>query len=415
MDKRYPKRPYDLSAEEAREPGKLGQTLREWGVAVVKDVFAADECREKTRRLVQAMEALSQGRFDHRDFRGTWNPEVLPPMVRSGLIQALMGNGQEVGELRSDDRVTELTKLAYSDLHGYEVKEVVCSVDGINIRPPIAPFSDDDRQEDWPHIDVSHKGRMLECIQAQIVLTNTTAAFRCSPKSHLVSDALMTPEFGGREQDGDWTRLQKAFASKFAEMVVAVGGKYQVPIHTSAGSMIFWLSSTVHSAITQRRGNREVSPAAAADPLHNWRCVVYVCHMPRALVTDADIWRRHWAAEHNRTTNHNGRRVFPLIPPTQAGVAFEPGMMRLIQDPKAAFELVPPCRTEKWMALLGVPSAPRPPGWTPFLPETRGRSNDRGRGRGRGRGRDRDRDRDLDRGSGAARGGGGGGSGAARV
>ena len=391
----HPKRPYDLDHAEARDPGKLGAVLREWGVAVVKDVFDAAECRAVTEEMVRALEALSSGKFDRTRASDTWNPSVLPPMVRSGLVQALMGNLAAVSDLRADPRCETLFRLLYTELHGEPVEEVVTSVDGVNIRPPVEPLHDD-RTEDWPHVDVSRKGRMYECVQGQVVLNPTSAAFRCSPKSHLVYEALLGPECGGHEQDGDWTRLQRSYADKFAAMVTAVGGKYQVPVHAPAGSMIFWLSSTLHSAQVQRR---TAAPFVydPADPLKNWRAVVYVCHVPRRSVDDRHIYGLHYAAAHNRSTNHNGRRLFPLVPPTQKGVVFHPDIAKYIQDPARAYELLPPTTNPAWTRLLGTPTVPAPPGWTPFLPETKG-----GRGHGHGRG--------DGRGSGSGRSGGGSGS-----
>jgi hypothetical protein len=379
--KTYPRRPYDLDHAEAREPGKLGAVLREWGVAVVKNVFSLGECRSVMDQMVHALEVLSSGHFDHRRATETWDPSVLPPMVRSGLVQALMGNLSEVADMRSHPRCVHLFRVLHSELRGVAVDELVTSIDGINIRPPVEPFHDD-RTEDWPHVDVSRKGCMFNCVQSQVVLNNTSAAFRCSPKSHTLYERLLSPEFGGHEQEGDWTRLQRSYKADFEAAVVAAGGKFQVPVHASAGDMIFWLSSTLHSAQVQRRGTK-AWVCDPADPLKNWRAVVYVCLLPRADVDDRHIYRLHYAAANNRTTNHNGRRLFPLVPPTQAGVEFHPDIAELIEDPSKVYDRLPPTTNPAWIQLLGKPSVPAPVDYVPFLPASGGR---RSRGGGGTRG-----------------------------
>jgi uncharacterized membrane protein YgcG len=401
----HPKRPYDLDFAEACEPGRLAAVLQEWGVAVVKDVFTAAECRGVADEMVRALEVLSHGRFDRTRASDTWDPSVLPPMVRSGLVQALMGNLAAVANLRADPRCSTLFQLLYSHLHGTDVKELVTSVDGVNIRPPVEPFHTD-RTEDWPHVDVSRKGRMFECVQSQVVLNPSSAAFRCSPKSHLLYEKLMEPEFGGHEQDGDWTRLQRPYVDKFAALVAGLGGKYQVPVHAPCGSMIFWLSSTLHSAQVQRRSAAptEYDPA---DPLKNWRAVVYVCLRPRQSVDDRHIYGLHYAAAHNRSTNHNGRRLFPLVPPTQKGVVFHPDILEYIHEPVKAYKLLPPTFNDAWYRLLGTPTVPAPPGWEPRLPSSRvGRGGGRGGGTGGGDGRGGGGGRDGGTGSRRGRGGG---------
>jgi uncharacterized membrane protein YgcG len=397
--KKAPKmRAYDMTLEEAC--GKLGPTLREWGVAVVKDVFPADRCEAACEDLVSALETLSGGKFDRHHPNATWDPAYLPSMPRSGLMQAQVGF--KGSQFRGDPIVRALFRAAYSDLRGRPVTDTVSSLDGVNIRPPIAPFYDE-YTEDWPHIDASHKSfgdLTRQCIQAQVVLSDTSAAFRCSPKSHLKSDGLMDPRYGGREQEGDWTRLKREHVKQFADEVRAIGGTYQTPVHTPRGSMIFWLSNTVHSAIVQRQraGSADAPAPAPASPLANWRFIVYVCHVPRDEVDDEHIWRLHWAWENNRVTNHNGRRVFDLEASNQKGLVRDPEFVKFIRDPKLVYSVLPPPTDADWVRdMLGVPTTPSPPGWAP-----RGAGGGRGRGGG-GRGRG---------GGGTGRGGGGGSSGA---
>ena len=70
----------------------------------------------------------------------------------------------------------------YSKLKGIDVHEFVCSIDGINVQPNISRMPTGEK--DWPHCDQTERADIFKCVQGQVVLTNTNASFRATPKSH---------------------------------------------------------------------------------------------------------------------------------------------------------------------------------------------------------------------------------------
>lgn len=172
--------PFTVAFEDPDFKYKLPEILKEWGVVVITDVFSPDECEASVTQLVNYVETLSDG-FDHKNPKATWIKEHIPPAVRDGLFQCMIGNLPAVTNIRSDPRVREVFTTVYSDIRGKPVTEFVSSLDGVNIRPPVAPFYDDSMR-DWAHIDISRCGAMTECVQGQVVLTSTSASFRCSPR-----------------------------------------------------------------------------------------------------------------------------------------------------------------------------------------------------------------------------------------
>ena len=80
---------------------------------------------------------------------------------------------------------------------------MITSIDGINIKPNlVGPYDNSNpsistssdftlnASTDWAHIDQT-SGDPLKCVQGQIVLANTTACFRCSPKSCFLFNEIM--------------------------------------------------------------------------------------------------------------------------------------------------------------------------------------------------------------------------------
>jgi hypothetical protein len=80
--------------------------------------------------------------------------------------------------------------MLYSNLRGYEIDDFVTSLDGLNFKPPIEPFHVDDDKNDWAHVDQTFKG-IHDCIQGQVVLSDTSAGFRASSRSHLLHDNIL--------------------------------------------------------------------------------------------------------------------------------------------------------------------------------------------------------------------------------
>ncbi len=173
-------------------------------------------------------------------------------MVRDGLFQCRVGNVKAAWDLRCDERVHSVFRAAYSSLRGRAVDDFTTSIDAVNVRPPVAPFYDADSSRDWAHFDLTRPGMAYECVQGQVVLTDTTAGFRCSPRSHSIYEEIQRKVMHLPETDTrDWGLLRPDAYPAVEEMVKAIHGAFQIPILTRKGSMILWLSATLHSAKLQ--------------------------------------------------------------------------------------------------------------------------------------------------------------------
>eukprot|EP00050_Salpingoeca_kvevrii_P012539 m.23372 g.23372 ORF g.23372 m.23372 type:complete len:342 (-) comp4107_c0_seq1:93-1118(-) len=319
--------------------------LREDGVLVLHNVLPDAECEQKMESLVGHLRALNPALTRKPS---TWTPGNLPSGPRSGLFQSLVSHFPTVWELRADERVRSIFTEMYSALRGRRVEDYVVSLDGINVRPPARPFHRPD--EDWAHLDQTVRNDIFSCIQGQVVLSNSTACFRCSPKSHLVFEEVL--DAAGCNNDRQWCLFHKSLYPELRRLIEGVGGQWQIPVEAPRGSVILWLSSVIHSARLQLPGS-EVDPT---DCWSQWRGVVYICYRPLEDVDEAHIGRLRKCFKENRSTNHWGTKIFPLNTRSRRdSVSPHASIARLLKDPTAVYEIrgLRPPNTPAVRALLG--------------------------------------------------------------
>jgi hypothetical protein len=326
---------------------KLPELLKHWGVVVITDVFSPEECEESMNHLVNYVEELSDG-FDHKNPKDTWIKERIPPAVRDGLFQCMIGNLPAVTAIRADPRVQKIFTIIYSNLRGKPVTEFVSSLDGVNIRPPVPPYYNES-MTDWAHIDISRRDAMFECVQGQVVLTSTSASFRCSPRSHLIYEKLLF-EYGSGEHAAEWCMFNTKYYDQLAKEVEAIGGKWQIPIIVPIGSMILWFSSTIHSARLQ-------SPPETIKLVEgkwkDWRGVIYTCLRPKDEIDDDHIFRLKSAYRNNLCTNHWGKKIFSTTPATQKKTVYVPKIREFMSRPSRVYEIFPKSLNPRWLKLIG--------------------------------------------------------------
>lgn len=269
--------------------------LEKEGVLVITDVFSEEDSDTYFGNIKATISKiinldLEKAFEDKRD---------LPPQPRTGLFQSLFANLPEIWKLRRDERVKNIFRKLYSQINNREENNFVISGDGLSIRPP---FEKKVEIKDWAHVDQISLG--IKCIQGQVVLTNTTACFRCSPRSHLLHESLMK-KYGLSKKiektiKGDqWFKLPYEIYDGFKNELENIGGKFQIPILAPKGSMIFWYSNTFHSAMHQHDDS--------------WRCVVYICYRPLREFSKRNLKTRKDAILFNRVTNHWSIKTFPKI------------------------------------------------------------------------------------------------------
>uniref|UniRef100_A0A0G4GGG7 Uncharacterized protein n=1 Tax=Chromera velia CCMP2878 TaxID=1169474 RepID=A0A0G4GGG7_9ALVE len=324
----------------AVSPKTLGDSLKSHGVVVIENVFSAKECDGTMDQIVSCFESLGTG-IDRKAIRETWTDSNLPPQTRPGMFQSLLGNMQPLWKIRRDERVASIFHNAYTSLRTEAKQQYVISHDGFNVMPNQLVQPDqhwDHPARDWAHLDQTIRGDPYMCIQGQVVLTNTTAAFRCSPKSHLVYESLLSSEGSPEDDTSNWRRFNTRDEMKMREarrLIQTVGGQWQVPVYTPRGSVILWLSSVVHSA----KPSHQVEEASPEDPYRGWRGVAYVCYRPADEFSPEELAAIERSVASNLLMNHWSTKQFRARGPKRFGVSEGPGaqIQSLLRAPQQLY------------------------------------------------------------------------------
>lgn len=333
-----------ISFHDPQFNNQVVKILKEDGVVVIDDVLTIDQSDTLMEQITNCFQKLGTGIIANDP--DTWSKDKLPPQTRSGLYQCLMANIQPVWDLRSNKNVKKIFEIIYSSLRKKEIKDFICSGDGINIRPKQSSYRKDNK--DWAHLDQT-EGCIEKCVQGQVVLTNTTAGFRCSPKSHLIFNKLKEKYV---KSDSNWYKFPKDQYDVIKEMVEEIGGEWQIPILTKKGSMILWFSSLIHSARTQETN----LPINNNDKYRDWRGVVYICYRPREELTDQEIRKRSSAFVDNRVTNHWSTNIFQKrVGNHFLYINIDNKIKNLVDNPKNLYDIIGyPALSDEQKRIAGI-------------------------------------------------------------
>ena len=344
-------KPFTVSYKDEDRKNRIPEVLKEFGVCVITDVFSPEQCDEQMQHMVDGITTISPSvKIDtFENLKETWKDRDIMPQVRKGLHQE--GYSFLGWPMRSSTIVEEIFQDVYSNLRGKPVTHTITSLGSINVRPPIPPFARADY--DWAHYDQTESDNKFECVQGQIVLTTTTAGFRCSPKSHLIHKQVCE-ENGRLGEKGDWFRFPPSMYKDLQKKVSAVGGQWQIPVIAPKGSIILWFSATIHSA----KLADEESFIDAYDPddkWKNWRGIVYCSQRPADELSEEHMKTLHYAWEKNYTTNHWGYKIFKK-PHHYKESNYNPTIVSYVTAPLRIFKKHPelePQLDERTKRLLG--------------------------------------------------------------
>jgi len=278
--------------------------VKEFGIVVIKNVMSSNECDLYTEQTIDALEQVSH--FRRNDLE-TWIPQNLPQQVRPGMFHEVICNIPSVNAIRFNPNIIRIFKVYYShfkDKH-YDDIDLIVSNDGVNIKPGLVPPYESGI--DWAHIDQTEDSdKPFKCIQGQMVLSNTSACFRASPKSHkLFSNYLAQSENANGK--GNFLKFRAEQYPLMQKKLENIGGSWQIKIPAMKGDFIIWTSSTVHSATLQEKPERPVK----MDKWNGWRHVVYVCYRTRDEFKEEELKKKYQSFLENRVTNHWSTMIFP--------------------------------------------------------------------------------------------------------
>jgi hypothetical protein len=294
--------------------------LKEWGVVVIKDVYSRDQCSNFLMDYVPRIKTVLN------------NMNTPKP----GQHKDIICHDKALWNFRNDVRLEALYSYLYAKFHDKQNYPIVLSsIDGVNIKDPTTSPYFNDQKPDWAHLDQTN-GDLWDCIQGQIVLSDTSAGFVCSPKSHLVYRQVMDIMHVLPTNRTNWCVISGKATKQQEKMIIdtinSVGGTWQGYIYVPPGSVILWLSTTIHSAKIADKPPKNMlnqNPVKLLKELTGWRAVIYLCYIMSDTMTPEQKELRWSAMTNNRSMNHWCTAIWDnyLAP------SYNKDMMDLLKDP----------------------------------------------------------------------------------
>ncbi len=273
----------------------LKETLSKYGVAIIPSVLNDQETQEMRDGMWEYLEKVTEQfdapikRNDHKSWR---NLQKLFPL-HSMLIQHwAVGQSQFVWNLRQNPKLVEI----FSHFWNTPAEDLLVSFDGASFAmPPEKTNLGWYRNVEKLHTDQSYLRNEFECMQSWVTgfdVNPGDATLRFLEGSHAVHKKF--GEVHSKKDKDDWYKLTE----EEIEWYVSQGCERKC-ITCPVGSMVFWDSRTIHC------GQEPMRQRAAP----NFRCVVYLCYVPRTLATEANLTKKRKAFEEMRMTTHYPQKV----------------------------------------------------------------------------------------------------------
>lgn len=308
---------YTVSYNSADWRTAISQKLQDEGVVIVTDVYSQNQADETIEELKTIFTTIDNKLKDEKQWSNTDN---LPVRKGTWMVHTAFSGLPIIWKYRQCDHLCDIFKAAYNGIREEEYENFVTSIDGFTLRPPVEPFYNN---KDWPHLDQTESDDLYECIQGQVVLSDTSASFICSPRSHKIFPQVLDL-INVKGKPGNFAKIPTNKIREVIDLIQSVDGVWQIPIIAPAGSIILWLSSVIHSAKTHDAGINS----------DGWRGVIYISQRPWNdvnLVTHSQ--KLIEAYELNKTTNHWGTKEFEPKKDCK-----NPKFLKYINEPKKIYQ-----------------------------------------------------------------------------
>lgn len=282
----------------------LRETIDTYGVAIIPNVLNEDECSEMERGMWDTLEHWTQ-LWDtpiRRDKPNSWrNIKYLFPKHSMLIQQYGLGHAQFIWNLRQNMKCVE----PFARLWNCQPDELLTSFDAASFHMPPETTKIGWHKNAWFHSDQSYTRNNFECVQSWVTAFDvnkydaTLAIYEGSHRYHR--------EFAEQfnvTNTSNWYKLESDEQRNFYKDRGCTENRIMCP----KGSMVFWDSRTIHCGVEPSLGRN----------MPNFRCVAYLCYMPRELSTKAQLNKKIKAFDEMRMTSHWPCKVklFPKMPRT---------------------------------------------------------------------------------------------------
>jgi hypothetical protein len=286
----------------------LSSTLSEFGVAIIPSLLSEEECKEMEDGMWNTLETWTQNWEQpiNRNIPESWkNIRDLFPKHSMLIQQYGLGHAQFIWNLRQNPKCINV----FENIWNCSAENLLVSFDGASFHMPSETTKIGWHRKTWFHTDQSYLRPNFECIQSWVTafdVNDNDATLAIHEGSHKWHKEFQ--EKFGITDKADWYKLENDEQIEFYKEK-GCAEKY---IKCPKGSMVLWDSRTIHCGVEPRK-NR-IAP--------NFRCVAYLCYMPREKAQKKDIVKKIKAFEEMRMTSHWPCKIklFPKMPRTYGAV-----------------------------------------------------------------------------------------------
>ena len=268
----------------------LRDTINQFGVAIIPKLLNDEECNALVSGIWDFFEHITQ-LWEipiKRDISETWKQFYKLYPMHSMLIQHWgVGHAQVSWDLRQNEKIVDL----FSHFWKCSKNDLLVSFDGLSFNPPPEITKRGwNKNNTWYHTDQSYTVNDFKCIQSWVTGLDvnegdaTLSFMEGSNQFH--KECAETFVITDKK---NWYKLTKE-----QELFYTAKGCSYKNIKCPKGSLVFWDSRTIHCGV-EASNEREVS---------NFRAIIYLCYMPRALCSKANLKKKQKAFEDLRTTSH---------------------------------------------------------------------------------------------------------------
>jgi len=266
------------------------ETIEKYGVAIIPSLLNEEECEKMVTGMWNTLEDITQTWEVpiHRDNQASWrNIRDLFPLHSMLLQHWTIGHAQFIWNLRQNPKCVEV----FAKIWDTAQEDLLSSFDAASFHMPSEITGIGWHRSTWYHSDQSFVARGFKCVQSWVTGLDvnrgdaTLAFYEGSNNYH--------SDFGdafGVTDKNNWYKLDTEEKINFYKERCCIAKRIMCP----KGSMVLWDSRTIHCGVEPIKER--------AVP--NFRCIAYLCYMPRSMATQKKLEKKIKAFEEMRMTTH---------------------------------------------------------------------------------------------------------------
>ena len=266
------------------------ETIEKYGVAIIPSLLNEEECEKMVIGMWNTLEDITQTWEVpiHRDNPESWrNIRDLFPLHSMLLQHWTIGHAQFIWNLRQNPKCVEV----FAKIWDTAQEDLLSSFDAASFHMPSEITGIGWHRSTWYHSDQSFIARGFKCVQSWVTGLDvnrgdaTLAFYEGSNNYH--------SDFGdafGVTDKNNWYKLDTEDKINFYKERGCVAKRIMCP----KGSLVLWDSRTIHCGVEPIKER--------AVP--NFRCIAYLCYMPRSMATPKKLEKKIKAFEEMRMTTH---------------------------------------------------------------------------------------------------------------